>query len=110
MGPNPFFINDDGVVEMQLIPALPFWLFDDVDTPGDTDDDGNFVVSFKLFSSIPVTYHNTLGKDLFDISPKSYIVTMDDGSTAEVDGASIPNELAIQIRKMLGVESIDAYF
>ena len=110
MGPNPFFINDEGEVEMQLIPALPFWLFDDVDTPGDTDDDGNFIVSFKLFSSIPVTYHNTLGKDLFNVLPKSYIVTMDDGSTAEVDGASIPNELAIQIRKMLGVESMDVFF
>ncbi len=110
MGPNPFFINDQGEVEMQLIPALPFWLFDDVDTPGSKDDDGNFIVSFKLFSSIPVTYHNTIGKDLFDVLPKSYMVTMEDGSTAEVDGSSIPTELAIQIRKMLGVESIEVYF
>jgi hypothetical protein len=110
MGPNPYFLNDEGKVEMQLIPALPFWFFDDKDTPGKTDDDGIFIVSFKLFSSIPVTYHNTLGTDLFDVSPKSYIVTMEDGSTAEVDGSSVPTELAIQIRKMLGVDSIDVYF
>lgn len=112
MGPNPYFINDEGNVEMQLIPALPFWLFDDAKSgsPGERDDDGNYIVSFKLFASIMVTYHNTLGTDLLDVSPKSYIVTMTDGSTVEVEGSSIPTETAIKIRKLLGVDSIDVYF
>jgi hypothetical protein len=112
IGPNPFFMNDEGEVEMQLIPALPIWLFEDLESgaEGKRDEDGNLVVSYKLFASIMVTYHNTLGTDLFDVEPTKYIVTMTDGSTVEVDGSSIPTETAIQIRKLLGVESIDVYF
>jgi len=112
IGPNPFVMNDDGAVEMQLIPALPLWLFEDKEAgaEGTRDDDGNLVVSYKLFASIMVTYHNTLGTDLFEVEPKSYIVTMTDGSTVEVEGSKIPTETAIQIRKLLGVETIDVYF
>ena len=57
-----------------------------------------------------VTYHNTLGTDLFEVEPTSYIVTMTDGSTVEVEGSKIPTETAVQIRKLLGVETIDVYF
>lgn len=112
IGSNPFFLNNDGNVEMQLIPALPLWLFEDLEAgaEGKRDDDGNLIVSYKLFASIMVTYHNTLGTDLFDVAPKSYVVTMTDGSTVEVEGASIPTDTAIQIRKLLGVESIDVYY
>lgn len=110
IGPNPYIMNDKGKVEMQLIPAIPFWLFDAKDTPGKKDEDGNFIVGFKLFSTIPVTYHNTKGTDLFDVSPVKYIVTMEDGSSNQVDGAIIPTKLAIMIRKLLGVASIDVYF
>mmetsp|Transcript_14919 Transcript_14919/g.27164 ORF Transcript_14919/g.27164 Transcript_14919/m.27164 type:complete len:1254 (-) Transcript_14919:191-3952(-) len=112
MGPNPYVVNEEGDLEMQLIPTLPIWLFEDLEdgAEGTRDDDGNLIVSFKLFSSILVTYHNTLGTDLFDVSPTSYVVTMEDGSTVEVEGSSIPSKTAIQIRKLLGVKSIDAYF
>ena len=112
MGPNPYVMNEDGDVEMQLIPALPIWLFEDLESgaEGTRDDEGNLVVSWKLFASIMVTYHNTLGTDLYDVEPKSYTVTMEDGSTVEVEGSSIPTETAVQIRKLLGVESIDVYF
>ena len=112
MGPNPYVVNDDGDVEMQLIPALPYWLFEDAETgaKGTRDDEGNLIVSWKLFASIMVTYHNTIGTDLYDVLPTSYIVHMDDGSTVEVEGSSIPTDTAIMIRKLLGVESIDVYF
>jgi len=112
IGPNPYIMNDDGDVEMQLVPALPIWLFEDLESgsEGTRDDDGNLVVSFKLFASIMVTYHNTLGTDLFDVLPTKYIVTMEDGSTVEVEGSNVPTETAVQIRKLLGVESIDVYF
>jgi len=112
MGPNPYIMNDEGSVEMKLIPALPMWLFEDVESGsiGTRDEEGNLTVSFKLFASIMVTYHNTIGTDLFDVEPKSYVVTMEDGSTVEVEGSSIPTETAIQIRKLLGVATIDAYF
>ena len=60
---------------------------------------------------IMVTYHNTSGTDLFEVEPKSYIVTMADGSTVKVEGSKIPpTETAIQIRWLLGVETIDVYF
>lgn len=112
IGPNPFFLNDQGEVEMTLIPALPIWLFEDLesDAEGKRDEDGNLVVSYKLFASIMVTYHNTLGTDLFDVEPTKYVITMTDGSIVKVKGSSIPTELAIQIRKLLGVETIDVYF
>ena len=112
MGPNPYIMNDDGDVEMQLVPALPIWLFEDMEAgaEGKRDDDGNLVVSYKLFASIMVTYHNTLGTDLFDVLPKSYIVHMDDGSTVEVEGSTVPTETAVQIRKLVGVDTIDVYF
>ena len=112
IGPNPFVMNDDGEVEMKLIPALPIWMFEDEEAGamGKRDDDGNLVVSYKLFATIMVTYHNTLGTDLYDVEPTSYVVTMTDGSTLEVEGSSIPTETAVKIRKLLGVETIDVYF
>jgi len=112
MGPNPYVMNDDGEVEMELVPALPIWLFEDMEAgaEGTRDVDGNLIVSFKLFASIMVTYHNSIGTDLFDVSPTSYVVTMEDGSTVEVEGSRIPTATAVQIRKLLGVASIDAYF
>eukprot|EP00581_Thalassiosira_minuscula_P007586 CAMPEP_0183703066 /NCGR_PEP_ID=MMETSP0737-20130205/952_1 /TAXON_ID=385413 /ORGANISM="Thalassiosira miniscula, Strain CCMP1093" /LENGTH=1253 /DNA_ID=CAMNT_0025929769 /DNA_START=223 /DNA_END=3984 /DNA_ORIENTATION=- len=112
MGPNPYIVNDDGDVEMQLIPALPIWLFEDLEAgaEGTRDDEGNLIVSFKIFASIMVTYHNTLGTDLYDVAPKRYVVNMEDGSTVDVEGSSIPTETAVQIRKLLGVESIDVYY
>mmetsp|Transcript_38017 Transcript_38017/g.81207 ORF Transcript_38017/g.81207 Transcript_38017/m.81207 type:complete len:1244 (+) Transcript_38017:325-4056(+) len=112
MGPEPYFMNDEGEVEMQLVPALPIWLFEDLEAgaQGRRDDDGNLIVSFKLFASIMVTYHNTLGTDLFDVPPTKYVVHMEDGTSVEVDGPTVPTETAVQIRKLLGVESIDVYY
>ena len=112
VGPTPFILNDDGELEMQLVPALPSWLFEDETTDAEPnfDEDGNYIVSFKLFASIPVTYHNPGAKDLFGKSPKSYKVTMADGSVVDVDGATIPSETAVMIRQVSPVESIDAYF
>jgi len=112
IGPDLFSYNDKGKVEMKLIPALPSWLFDDPDGDSEPtlDDDGNYVVSFKLFASIPVTYHNAGGKDLFGIGPKSYKVSMFDSKPLEIDGPAIPEKIAFKIRRMSGVKSIDAYF
>ncbi|KAL7535578.1 hypothetical protein ACHAXR_006579, partial [Thalassiosira sp. AJA248-18] len=112
LGPNPYIMDEEGNVEMQLIPALPIWLFEDLESgaEGERDDEGNLTVSYKLFATIMVTYHNTLGTDLFDVLPTSYVVTMSDGSTVEVEGSSIPTETAVQIRKLLGVDTIDVYF
>jgi hypothetical protein len=112
IGPNPFFLNKHGVVEMQLQPALPSWLFEDETSESDPhyDEDGNHIVSFKLFAKILVTYHNPGGKDIYGENPKSYAVTMTDGTIIDVDGGSIPNDTALKIRRGSGVASVDAYF
>jgi hypothetical protein len=112
IGPKPFYLNRHNEVEMQLAPAIPSWLFED-ETSENTptyDEDGNHVVSFKLFASIPVTYHNPGGQTLYGNPPRKYKVTMADGSKVKVDGSFIPTETALEIRKMVNVQSIDAYF
>merc|ERR1711935_999794 len=112
IGPEPFFLNEKDEVEMQLVPALPSWLFEDEESDSDPnfDDDGNHIVSFKLFASIPVTYHNPGGRDLFGEPPKEYKVTMIDGKTIEVKGETVPTKIALAIRRVSEVESVDAYF
>lgn len=112
IGPTPFFLNENDEVEMQLVPALPSWLFEDESTEQDPhfDEDGNHIVSFKLFAKILVTYHNPGGNDIFGVPPNSYTVTMTDGSVVEIDGSTIGNEVALKIRRVKEVESIDAYY
>jgi hypothetical protein len=110
LGPEPFFLNKAGDVEMQLVVALPSWLFEDEDHAGIRDDNGNLIVSFMLFGKISVTYHNPDGRDLFGVSAKGYLVEMKDGSSVHVDGSSIPTETAVAIRRVKGVKSIDAFF
>jgi hypothetical protein len=112
IGPKLFFFNDNEEVEMQLTPALPSWLFEDEESDNDPtfDDEGNHIVMFKLFASIPVTYHNPGGKNLYGKNPVSYKVTMTDGEIVSVDGPTIPTETALEIRRMSNVASIDAYF
>ena len=67
-------------------------------------------MKFKLFASIPVTYHNPGGQNLFGVTPKKYTVVMKDGAIMDIDGSIIPSNTAEAIRRMKGVESIDAYF
>ena len=110
IGANPFFLNKHGHVEMMLEPALPSWLFEDEKNVGSRDEDGNLIVSFKLFGEIIVTYHNPDGGNLYGVNPTRYIVTMTDGSTVDIKSSSIPTKTAIAIRKVSTVESIDAFF
>jgi len=111
-GPNMFFLNEDEEVEFQLTPAIPSWLFVDEESAGEAimDDDDQYVVSFKLFGAILVTYHNPDGSNIYGIPPKSYTIVMKDGSVEEIEGSSVPTEFAKKIRRTTGVESIDAYF
>lgn len=113
LGPKLFYLNKDKKVEMKLQPALPSWLFHDDSDEGldpSYDDEGNHIIKFKLFASIPVTYHNPGGKNLYGVSPTKYKVTMKSGEEKVIEGSSIPTETAIAIRKMITVKSIDAYF
>jgi hypothetical protein len=114
LGRDLFFLNSDGQVEMQLVPALPSWLFEDKDDDSAADpvmdDQGAHTITFKLFASIPVTYHNPGARNLYGIPPTKYKVTMVNGDVVDVDGPTIPTPTAIAIRRMKTVASIDAYF
>mmetsp|Transcript_17204 Transcript_17204/g.39751 ORF Transcript_17204/g.39751 Transcript_17204/m.39751 type:complete len:1215 (-) Transcript_17204:108-3752(-) len=110
-GPNMFYLNDESEVEFKLTPTLPSWFFRDEDGTGVTRKDahGQYILSFKLFGKMIVTYHNPKGETVYEASPKKYTVTMTDGVVHTVDGKFIPNELALKIRRTTGVASIDAY-
>lgn len=112
IGPQLFYMNSDDELEMQLVPALPSWLFEDEasDAEPNFDDDGSHIVSFKLFGKILVTYHNPGGRNLYGEPPKSYKITKADGSEIQVEGSTISAETAKEIRRVSPVESIDAYF
>jgi hypothetical protein len=115
IGPKLFSLSDTGKLQMQLQPAIPSWLFANEDegssTAGTTkyDDYGNYLVSFKLFASVVVTYHNPGGVSRYGESPVKYIVTMPDDTVVTFDSPTIPEEMAIIIRRMK-VKTIDAYF
>lgn len=107
IGPSPFFISDSsGQVEMQLVPALPLWLFRN-ETSGGKEE---CLVTFKLFTFIDVAYFNTQRRDLFGISPSRYEIGLRDGSRINVDGPTIPTDLATNIRRVVFIDFIHAYF
>jgi hypothetical protein len=110
LGPELFFLNDAGEVEMKFVVAIPSWLFEDDENPGTRDENGDLTVNFKLFGTIPVTYHNSAGGDLFGVNAKGYLIKMKDGGAVHVDGPSIPTATATAIRRVKSVQSIDAYF
>jgi hypothetical protein len=106
VGPNPFFVDEEtGELRMQLLPALPRWLFDDGDESAPPK------VSFKLFGAIDVTYYNWRGEDdLFRLPPARYVVVLRDGNVFNIPGQSIPSKLADKIRRVVFVASIDVHF
>lgn len=112
IGPELFSLDDEGNLKMTLMPALPSWLFVDEDDTHEArfDESGNYIVSFKLFGTILVTYHNPGAQDLYGEPPEKYEISMKDGSVVTVESSSLDSELAAAVRRMTTVDSIDAYF
>jgi hypothetical protein len=115
IGPEPFYVDKTtGRVQMQLVPTLPSWLFH---THGVGKGGINLggtksmpEVSFKLFSSITVRYHNQQKKDIIGILPKFYRVGLRDGSVFEFNQSFIPPEMTDKIRRVVFVDYIEAHF
>lgn len=105
IGPDPFTLDENGVLKFQLLPAIPRWLFI-------TNDDGETSwLSFILFGSIDVKYHHRRGaENLYRTPPSSYVVGLRDGQTVQMDGPFVYGELADKIRRVVFVASIDVYF
>jgi len=111
IGPEPFFVNEKtGELRMQLLPALPFWLFQRDDGGAVVDGDQPLSVSFKLFGMIQVTYYNVVEQDLFRVPPSRYVIGLRDGSITDVDGSTIPQALADKLRRVVFADYIDVYF
>lgn len=109
IGPSPFIINDDtGLLEMQLMPALPSWLFQEDNDASKLEH--KYYIEFKLFTSIQVVYFTKEPKDLFGDSPNRYKIGLRDGSTNIVDGPRIQSDIALKIRSGVFVDHIHAYF
>ena len=109
IGENLFQVNEEGSLEMQLVPSLPAWLFKENEHQRSPPDD-QYVIRFKLFTSINVAYFVSTPKDLFDMKPSRYTIGLRDGSTMKVDGSSISSTLATNIRKVVFIDYIHAYF
>jgi hypothetical protein len=112
LGPKLFSVNEHGSLQMEFTPALPSWLFEDKPIGNDPtfDEAGNHIVKFKLFASIPVTYHNPGGVNRYGESPQKYVITKTNGDIIDVDGPTISSKAAEEIRRMKTIQSIDAYF
>jgi len=108
IGPKPFLVDENNELSMQLVPALPFWLFEGQDAAEWSGKEPK--LSFRLFGSIHVTYHNPERKDLFDVKPKKYLVRYRDGSTVLITGPVISGDIARKIRGQLLIDGIDAFF
>ncbi|KAL7574965.1 hypothetical protein ACA910_010784 [Epithemia clementina (nom. ined.)] len=106
LGPNTFSVDSTtGALRMQLLPALPRWLFDDTIYPGES------VISFKLFGAIEVRYFHRRGnEDLFRVPATRYEIGFRDGQVMNVEGAFIPPPLSQKIRRVVFVSSIDVFF
>lgn len=108
IGQTLFQLNERGNLEMQLVPSLPVWLFKQNEVQ--SSDDERYVVRFKLFQSINVAYFTATPKDLFCVRPLRYSIGLRDGSMMSVDGPTISSTLAANIRKIVLIDYIHAYF
>jgi len=108
-GPSPYFMNvkQGGVLEMQLVPALPSWL---LRHDPDAGADEQYSIHFKLFASIDVVYYTPLPRDLFGVPPSRYEIGLRDGSKIKVEGPTIRNDIALNIRRVVFIDYIHAYF
>lgn len=74
-GPKPFFVNDDGELNLRFEPALPSWLFNEEDT-----------VTFMFLGAVKVSIVNADGGNTWEGGPLSTaVITMMDGSVEELD-------------------------
>ena len=97
VGPNPFTYEND-TISFSLVPALPSWMFSE-----------SGKISFKLFGEIEVTYHNEGGGDVFRQEPLKYEIETKEGEKTVVDGGTVGEALAIEIRKV-EIKSIECWF
>lgn len=88
-GPQPYRMRE-GRLQFQLSPVLPGWLFD-----------GEGELSFRLFGSCDVTYHNPSHRDSFaggETVIEKMVLENQDGMGIEAQGGILEAGLALAIR------------
>mmetsp|Transcript_28438 Transcript_28438/g.28753 ORF Transcript_28438/g.28753 Transcript_28438/m.28753 type:complete len:1169 (+) Transcript_28438:76-3582(+) len=98
-GSNPFTVDSNGTLQLQLLPALPGWMF--------TKDDN--IASSTFLGTIKVVYHNPNRIDTWTSVPKSVTMTTLTGKTISSDNGILVGENALLVRNQ-GVTLIDVYF
>lgn len=107
IGKNPFFLDEDGELNLKFQPALPGWLF----TKKAQDGFPKNIFAFKFLGKAVVTYHNprmknTAGRD--SVRTRFIIIKYDDGKKVEVKKDIIGPPYARDIRDGK-VRAIDIY-
>ena len=95
-GRNPFFIDEEGELALELTPALPSWLFDDESK-----------VTFRFMGHVDVTYYNYAGIDTWDATSRAYTLVFTDGSKITLGGGHISAPYAEQVRSLSDVKAIE---
>ena len=95
-GRNPFFIDEDGELALELKPALPAWLFDDESS-----------VTFRFMGHVDVTYYNYAGLDTWDATSRAHTLIFTDGSKISLGGGHISAPYAEQVRSLSDVKAIE---
>jgi hypothetical protein len=102
IGAHPFFLGDDGELNLSFKPALAGWMF---------DKSGKY--SFNFLSQILVTYHNPKRKNTFGKSAKNSVriknITLWENNEAiEINSPVIPAPYAQAVRSRQ-IQKIDIY-
>ncbi|KPK97305.1 MAG: hypothetical protein AMJ95_09655 [Omnitrophica WOR_2 bacterium SM23_72] len=91
IGPDPFFLNDHGELNLKFAPALAGWLFSKKDNR----------YSFNFLGKILVVYHNPRRKNTFSMKGariKKIIFDDENGKPVKIDSDTVPSPYAQQIR------------
>lgn len=100
LGNKPFFLDEQGQLNLSFRPALAGWLFSK-----------NGEYSFNFLSKIRVVYHNSKRKDTFGkncATVKRIVFEDKNGTSVELKSNKIPPPYSQQIRS-LQVNRIDVY-
>lgn len=100
LGQRPFFLNENGQLNLSFKPILAGWLFD-----------RKGIYAFNFLSKIWVAYHNPKRKDTFGknaVRVKRIAFNDKDGNPIEILSDTIPQPYALHIRSCQ-IKKIDIY-
>lgn len=107
VGEKPFFLNEEGKLNLRFRPSLPSWLFMKKERNGFPKNS----FAFTFLGKTQVVYHNPRMKDTTgpnSVKPRFMVLRYDDGKKVEIKKDIINSPCAKDIRDRK-VERIDIY-